>query len=102
MVERQGGHIINMGSTAGELAYPGGSVYCGTKAAERLITDAMRVDLLGTSIRVTSIDPGAVKTDFSLVRFSGDQIRAAEVYGGHNTAKPRGHRADYGLGRIST
>jgi 3-hydroxy acid dehydrogenase / malonic semialdehyde reductase len=80
MVKRQSGHIINVGSTAGELAYPGGSVYCGTKAAERLITDGMRIDLLGSSVRVTSIDPGAVKTDFSLVRFGGDQARAAKVY----------------------
>ncbi len=59
-----------------------------TKAAERLITDGMRIDLLGTSIRVTSIDPGAVKTDFSLVRFSGDQIRAAEVYEGITPLSP--------------
>jgi 3-hydroxy acid dehydrogenase / malonic semialdehyde reductase len=88
MVERQSGHIINMGSTAGELAYPGGSVYCGTKAAERLITDGMRIDLLGTSIRVTSIDPGAVKTDFSLVRFGGDQARAAKVYEGLTPLSP--------------
>jgi 3-hydroxy acid dehydrogenase / malonic semialdehyde reductase len=88
MVERQSGHIINMGSTAGELAYPGGSVYCGTKAAERLITDGMHIDLLGTSIRVTSIDPGAVKTDFSLVRFGGDQVRAAKVYEGITPLNP--------------
>jgi 3-hydroxy acid dehydrogenase/malonic semialdehyde reductase len=88
MVERQSGHIINMGSTAGELAYPGGSVYCGTKAAERLITDGLHIDLLGTSIRVTSIDPGAVKTDFSLVRFGGDQARAAQVYEGITSLSP--------------
>jgi 3-hydroxy acid dehydrogenase/malonic semialdehyde reductase len=88
MVERQRGHIINMGSTAGELAYPGGSVYCGTKAAERLITDGMRIDLMGTSIRVTSIDPGAVKTDFSLVRFGGDQDRASKVYEGITPLSP--------------
>ena len=88
MVERQSGHIINLGSTAGELAYPGGNVYCGTKAAERLITDGLRIDLLGTPLRVTSIDPGAVETEFSLVRFAGDEARAAKVYQGITPLAP--------------
>jgi len=82
MVVRGRGHVINLGSTAGELAYPGGAVYCGTKAAERLINDGLRQDVLGSPIRVTSVDPGMVQTDFSLVRFRGDFERAAKVYKG--------------------
>ena len=80
MVERGRGHVINLGSIAGHFAYPGGGVYCGTKAAERMISDGLRIDLNGTKIRVTSIDPGMVQTDFSLVRFRGDEERAATVY----------------------
>jgi NADP-dependent 3-hydroxy acid dehydrogenase YdfG len=80
MVERGSGHVINMGSTAGEITYPNGAVYCATKAAERAINDGLRQDLLGTPIRVTSVDPGMVETDFSLVRFRGDNERAAKVY----------------------
>lgn len=80
MVERGRGHVINMGSTAGEVTYPGGAVYCASKAAERAINDGLRQDLLGTPIRVTTIDPGMVETDFSLVRFHGDAERAANVY----------------------
>ena len=82
MVERNSGHIINMGSTAGELPYPNGAVYCATKAAEKSINDGLRQDLLGTPLRVTSIDPGMVETDFSKVRFRGDESRAAKVYQG--------------------
>jgi 3-hydroxy acid dehydrogenase/malonic semialdehyde reductase len=82
MVERGRGHIVNLGSTAGELAYPGGSVYCGTKAAVALINDGLRQDLLGTPVRVTNIAPGTVQTDFSEVRFRGDKERAARVYKG--------------------
>src|ERR1700752_1955771 len=82
MVVRGRGHIINLGSTAGELSYPNGAVYCGTKAAERAINDGLRQDVLGTPIRVTSVDPGMVETDFSLVRFHGDSERAANVYKG--------------------
>src|SRR5579863_7019058 len=82
MVVRGRGHVISLGSTAGELAYPGGAVYCGTKAAERLINDGLRQDVLGSPIRVTSVDPGMVQTDFSLVRFHGDHERAAKVYKG--------------------
>ena len=82
MVARGSGHVINLGSTAGELTYPGGAVYCGTKTAERAINDGMRQDLLGTPVRVTTIDPGAVETEFSEVRFHGDKERAAKVYQG--------------------
>jgi 3-hydroxy acid dehydrogenase/malonic semialdehyde reductase len=80
MVERKTGHVINMGSTAGELPYPGGAVYCASKAAEKSINDGLRQDLLGTPVRVTSIDPGMVETDFSKVRFRGDDARAEKVY----------------------
>src|SRR5258708_22626311 len=82
MVVRGRGHVINLGSTAGEITYPNGAVYCATKAAERSINDGLRQDVLGTPIRVTSVDPGMVETDFSLVRFRGDQERAAKVYKG--------------------
>jgi NADP-dependent 3-hydroxy acid dehydrogenase YdfG len=82
MVVRGHGHVVNMGSTAGEITYPNGAVYCATKAAERALNDGLREDLLGTPVRVTSIDPGMVETDFSLVRFHGDQERAAKVYKG--------------------
>ena len=82
MVVRGRGHVISLGSTAGELAYPNGAVYCGTKAAERLINDGLRQDVLGTPIRVTSVDPGMVQTDFSLVRFHGDRQAAKAVYAG--------------------
>ncbi len=88
MVVRGRGHVISLGSTAGELAYPGGAVYCGTKAAERLINDGLRQDLLGTPVRVTSVDPGMVETDFSLVRFHGDHERAAKVYKGVKPLAP--------------
>ncbi len=88
MVVRGRGHVISLGSTAGELAYPGGAVYCGTKAAERLINDGLRQDVLGTPVRVTSVDPGMVETDFSLVRFHGDQERAAKVYKGVKPLAP--------------
>ena len=89
MVVRGRGHVINLGSTAGELAYPNGAVYCGTKAAERLINDGLRQDVLGTPIRVTSVDPGMVETDFSLVRFRGDTERAAKVYKGVKPLAPQ-------------
>ncbi|MES2392450.1 MAG: SDR family NAD(P)-dependent oxidoreductase [Acidobacteriota bacterium] len=80
MVKRGSGHVINLGSIAGHIAYPNGAVYCATKAAERFISDGLRIDLNGTPVRVTSIDPGMVETDFSLVRFRGDTARAAKTY----------------------
>ncbi len=82
MVVRRRGHVVTLGSMAGEMVYPNGAVYCGSKAAARTINDGLREDLLGTPVRVTSIDPGMVETDFSLVRFHGDQHRAAKVYKG--------------------
>ncbi len=88
MVTRGRGHVVNMGSTAGEITYPNGAVYCATKAAERAINDGLRQDLLGTPVRVTSIDPGMVETDFSLVRFHGDAERAAKVYKGVTPLTP--------------
>jgi NADP-dependent 3-hydroxy acid dehydrogenase YdfG len=88
MVVRGRGHVISLGSTAGEIAYPGGAVYCGTKAAERLINDGLREDVLGTPVRVTSVDPGMVETDFSLVRFHGDHERASKVYKGVKPLAP--------------
>jgi NADP-dependent 3-hydroxy acid dehydrogenase YdfG len=88
MVVRGRGHVVNLGSTAGELTYPNAAVYCATKAAERAINDGLRQDLLGTPVRVTSVDPGMVETDFSLVRFHGDAERAAKVYKGVTPLTP--------------
>jgi NADP-dependent 3-hydroxy acid dehydrogenase YdfG len=88
MVERGRGHVINLGSTAGEMTYPGGAVYCASKAAERSINDGLRQDLLGTPIRVTTVDPGMVETEFSLIRFHGDTERAANVYKGIQPLAP--------------
>lgn len=88
MVVRGQGHIVNLGSTAGDITYPNGAVYCGSKAAERAINDGLREDLLGTPVRVTSIDPGMVETDFSLIRFHGDEGRAANVYKGLTPLTP--------------
>ncbi|HTY84099.1 MAG TPA: SDR family NAD(P)-dependent oxidoreductase, partial [Silvibacterium sp.] len=88
MVARGKGHVINLGSTAGEITYPNGAVYCATKAAERAVNDGLRQDVLGTPVRVTSVDPGMVATDFSLVRFHGDSDRAAKVYQGVTPLTP--------------
>ena len=77
-----GAWILNVGSIAGHTAYEGGAAYCGVKAAERSVTQALRLELNGTGIRVGSIDPGMAETAFSLVRFGGDEARAAKVYAG--------------------
>jgi NADP-dependent 3-hydroxy acid dehydrogenase YdfG len=82
MHEVAGAAIINLGSIAGRTAYEGGAVYCGAKAAELKISQALRLELCGTGVRVTSVDPGMTKTDFSEVRFKGDKVRAAKVYEG--------------------
>ncbi len=80
MVERGRGHVINIGSLAGHETYPKGNVYCATKAAVRVISEGLKQDLLGTPIRVSSVDPGLVETEFSEVRFHGDADRARTVY----------------------
>ena len=80
MVERGRGHVINLGSTAGYMTYANGAVYCATKAAEKAISEGLKIDLMGTPVRVTSVDPGMVETEFSAVRFRGDEERAAKVY----------------------
>lgn len=82
MTPKQNGHIVNLGSIAGIEVYPGGNVYCATKFAVNAITKALRVELLDKNIRVTTIDPGMVETEFSLVRFKGDEQRAKTVYAG--------------------
>jgi serine 3-dehydrogenase len=82
MVARNRGHIVNIGSIAGHVVYPGGNVYNATKFAVRALNEAMNIDLVGTNIRVSSIDPGATETEFSEVRFRGDAKRAKAVYEG--------------------
>lgn len=88
MVKRNSGHIINIGSIAGHQVYPKGAVYCASKHAVNALTQGLRMDLLGTQIRVSSIDPGAVETNFSNVRFKGDTKRAAAVYKGMKPLQP--------------
>lgn len=82
MVKRGMGHIINIGSVAGDIAYPGGSVYCATKAAVKVLSDGLRIDLVDTPLRVTNVKPGLVETNFSVTRFAGDKERADKVYHG--------------------
>jgi NADP-dependent 3-hydroxy acid dehydrogenase YdfG len=80
MVARGRGHVINLGSTAAYITYANGAVYCATKAAEKSISEGLKIDLMGTPVRVTSVDAGMVETNFSSVRFRGDEERAAKVY----------------------
>ncbi len=82
MIDQQSGHIVNIGSIAGQEVYPNGNVYCATKHAVDALTKATRIDLLPHGIKVSSIDPGMVETEFSIVRFDGDAERAKKVYEG--------------------
>ncbi len=88
MVKRGSGHIVNIGSIAGHEVYPGGNVYCATKHAVDAITKGMQIDLVDTPIRVSTVDPGMVETEFSIVRFHGDKQRAAQVYRGLSPLTP--------------
>lgn len=88
MVERGQGHVINIGSIAGHQTYPNGNVYCATKAAVKALSEGLKMDLLGTPIRVSAVDPGMVETEFSEVRFHGDTERASKVYQGLTPLTP--------------
>jgi serine 3-dehydrogenase len=88
MVRRGRGHIINIGSIAGREVYPNGNVYCATKAAVNALSKGLRLDLVGTPLRVSLVDPGMVETEFSLVRFHGDGDRAAKIYQGLTPLTP--------------
>lgn len=82
MIARRQGHVVVIGSIAGHKAYPGGGVYCGSKRALQPICEAMRMETLGSGVRITSVDPGMVDTEFSVVRFRGDEDQAQSVYQG--------------------
>lgn len=88
MKKNNKGHIVFVGSTAAIQGYEGGSIYCATKAAVKTIADALRIELINTDLRVTNIQPGIVKTDFSLVRFKGDENAASKVYEGVDALRP--------------
>lgn len=88
MSERNSGHIVNVGSIAGTAAYAKGAVYCATKAAVRFISDALRQEVVATGIRVTNVQPGMVETNFSNVRFKGDEAKAGDVYKGIDALTP--------------
>ncbi|MDX1640023.1 MAG: SDR family NAD(P)-dependent oxidoreductase, partial [Balneolaceae bacterium] len=88
MKERNSGHIINIGSTAAHDTYQGGSVYCATKHAVKAITEATKKDLHGTPVRVSMVSPGLVETEFSVVRFKGDEDKADQVYEGMQPLTP--------------
>ena len=87
MIARDSGHVVNLGSIAGHWIYPKGAVYCATKFGVRAITQGANIDLLGTRVRMSSVDPGMVETEFSLVRFHGDDERARTVYEGVDPLK---------------
>ena len=89
MIERKSGHIVNIASISGKESYPNGTVYCGTKHAVISISQAMRIELLPSNIKVSSISPGAVETEFSLIRFKGDKERADKVYDGFTPLSPK-------------
>jgi 3-hydroxy acid dehydrogenase / malonic semialdehyde reductase len=88
MIERKSGHIINVGSIAGKEAYANGNVYCGTKHAVDALNKGMRIDLLPYNIKVSAVNPGMVETEFSIVRFDGDEERAKKVYNGFEPLRP--------------
>lgn len=88
MIKRQQGHIVNLGSVAGRWLYPGGAVYCASKFAVRALTEGLRMDLLGTPIRVSNVEPGMVETEFSIVRL-GSEEKAKKVYAGMNALTPK-------------
>ena len=88
MVARGHGHVVNIGSIAARQTYPGGSVYCATKAAVKSLSEGLKIDLLGTPVRVTNIEPGLVATEFSNVRFRGDDDKANSVYTGMTPLTP--------------
>src|SRR5258707_4886935 len=88
MVARGRGHVINLGSTAGYITYANGAVYCATKAAEKSISEGLKIDLMGTPVRVTSLDPRMVETGFSEIRFRGGTERAAKIYQNIQRLKP--------------
>lgn len=88
MIRQKRGHIVNLGSVAGQWVYPKGNVYCATKFAVRALTEGLRMDLAGTGIRVTEIAPGKVETEFSQVRFHGDLEKAKAVYAGSHPLSP--------------
>ncbi len=88
MIERGSGHVVNVGSIAGKEVYPNGNVYCASKFAVDAINNGLRMDLLGTGVKVSQVCPGLVETEFSLVRFKGDENRAESVYQGFDPLTP--------------
>ena len=88
MVTRGSGHVVNIGSTAGHQVYPGGNVYNATKFGVRALTEGMNLDVAGSAVRVSAVDPGHVETEFALVRFHGDEARAKQLYEGFRPLSP--------------